>query len=163
MDRRKTCAFTGNRPQKLPWGEDESDYRCVAVKNRIREEILGAIENGYDTFVSGMALGGDTYFAEEVLDIKTKKKIRLVCAVPFSDQCKSWSDKDKDRYYNILSQADETHVLSDTYTRYCMHKRNRFMVDNSSLLLCLDYADDGGTVSTVAYAMKQNLVIVSVI
>ena len=52
MDRRKTCAFTGNRPQKLPWGEDESDYRCIAVKNRIREEIRGAIERGYDTFIS---------------------------------------------------------------------------------------------------------------
>ena len=78
MDRRKTCAFTGNRPQKLPWGEDESDYRCIAVKNRIREEIRGAIERGYDTFISGMALGGDTYFAEEVLALypsQTKARV----------------------------------------------------------------------------------------
>lgn len=162
MERRKTCAFTGNRPQKLPWGEDETDYRCIAVKNRIREELVGAIESGYDTFISGMALGGDTYFAEEVLSLRKTHDIKLVCAVPFPDQCKSWSSEDKERYYEILAKADETVVLSDYYTRYCMHKRNRFMVDNSSLLLCLDYANDGGTTSTVAYATKQNLMIISV-
>ena len=79
MERSKTCAFTGNRPQKLPWGEDESDYRCIAVKNRIREEVLAAIERGYDTFICGMALGGDTYFAEEVLEIKKTKQQRVCC------------------------------------------------------------------------------------
>jgi uncharacterized phage-like protein YoqJ len=162
MDRRKTCAFTGNRPQKLPWGEDESDYRCIAVKNRIREEIRGAIERGYDTFISGMALGGDTYFAEEVLALKKTDDIKLVCAVPFPDQSKGWKKEDVDRYYDIIASADETVTLSEHYSKYCMHKRNRFMVDNSTLLLSLDYANDGGTTSTVAYATKQNLVIVSV-
>ncbi|MBO5224585.1 MAG: DUF1273 family protein [Clostridia bacterium] len=162
MDRRKTCAFTGNRPQKLPWGEDETDYRCVAVKNRIREELIAAIERGYDTFISGMALGGDTYFAEEVLALKKTHGIKLICAVPFPDQSKGWSASDVDRYYGILAQADETVTLSEHYSKYCMHKRNRYMVDNSSLLLCLDYADDGGTTSTVAYAVRQNLIIVSV-
>jgi len=162
MDRRKTCAFTGNRPQKLPWGEDENDYRCIAVKNRIREEILGAIERGYDTFISGMALGGDIYFAEEVLNLKKTYDIKLICAIPFPDQSKGWKDKDVDRYYDILSKADEAITLSAHYTRFCMHKRNRFMVDNSTLLLSLDYANDGGTTSTVEYENKKKLVIVSV-
>ncbi len=162
MERRSTCAFTGNRPQKLPWGEDETDYRCIAVKNRICEEITAAIERGYNTFISGMALGGDTYFAEEVLKLRNTYNIKLVCAVPFPDQCKGWSKQDIDRYYEILSQADETVILSEHYSKYCMHKRNRYMVDSSSLLLSLDYSNDGGTTSTVAYATKQNLIIVSV-
>lgn len=162
MDRRKTCAFTGNRPQKLPWGNDEQDYRCVAVKNRLRGELLVAIENGYDTFITGMALGGDTYFAEEVLRLKKTYDVRLVCAIPYPDQSKGWSDINVDRYYNVLSQADETVILSPKYTKYCMHKRNRYMVDNSSLLLCLNYANDGGTISTIQYARKANLTIISV-
>lgn len=162
MERSKTCAFTGNRPQKLPWGEDESDYRCIAVKNRIREEVLASIERGYDTFICGMALGGDTYFAEEVLEIKKTKNISLICAVPFPLQSKGWSKQDEERYYSILSMADRVEILSDHYSRYCMHKRNRYMVDNSSLLLVLDYANDGGTTSTLSYAIKKNLIIVSV-
>ena len=25
MNKEKTCCFTGHRPDKLPWGEDEAD------------------------------------------------------------------------------------------------------------------------------------------
>ena len=28
----KTCAFTGHRPQKLPFGFNEADERCTALK-----------------------------------------------------------------------------------------------------------------------------------
>ena len=31
-----SCAFTGHRPGKLPWGEDESDLRCIALKAKLR-------------------------------------------------------------------------------------------------------------------------------
>lgn len=26
------CAFTGHRPHKFPWKQDETDSRCVALK-----------------------------------------------------------------------------------------------------------------------------------
>ena len=34
-----SCAFTGHRPGKLPWGEDESDLRCIALKAKLRAAI----------------------------------------------------------------------------------------------------------------------------
>ena len=33
-----SCAFTGHRPGKLPWGEDESDLRCIALNPHITLE-----------------------------------------------------------------------------------------------------------------------------
>ena len=33
-----TCCFTGHRPQRLPWGDNEADLRCQAVKARLRSE-----------------------------------------------------------------------------------------------------------------------------
>ena len=35
MDKSTTCCFTGHRPDKLPWGEDETDPRCLALKQRL--------------------------------------------------------------------------------------------------------------------------------
>ena len=32
----KTCAFTGHRPQSLPFGFDESDKRCVRLKEILK-------------------------------------------------------------------------------------------------------------------------------
>ena len=30
-----SCCFSGHRPAKLPWGEDEDDPRCRALKARL--------------------------------------------------------------------------------------------------------------------------------
>ena len=47
MDREKTCCFTGHRPDKLPWGEDESDPRCL----RLKRAIAQAVEDGAEVIV----------------------------------------------------------------------------------------------------------------
>ena len=44
MDIRK-CAFTGHRPQSLPFGFNEADERCIALKQKLRNEIINQIEN----------------------------------------------------------------------------------------------------------------------
>ena len=35
-----SCAVTGHRPGKLPWGEDENDVRCIALKAKVRDGSL---------------------------------------------------------------------------------------------------------------------------
>lgn len=163
MEKEKTCTFTGNRPQKLPWKDNENSVQCQTVKQRILEEIEIAIADGYDTFISGMALGGDTYFAEAVLQAKKNHDVSLVCAVPCKEQSKCWSSYDKARYEKILAQADEIIYTGENYTRYCMHVRNRFMVESSSRILVLDTDNDGGTKSTKALAQKKNLQIIEIL
>ena len=68
--REKCCCFTGHRPQKLPWGSDEWDWRCVALKERILLLIRELYREGYRHFITGMALGIDTYCCEMVLRLK---------------------------------------------------------------------------------------------
>ena len=63
----KTCAFTGHRPQNLPFGFNEEDERCIDLKKTLREQIINLIENeGVTHFISGMAIGVDMYAAEIV-------------------------------------------------------------------------------------------------
>ena len=33
--KQESCCFTGHRPAKLPWRYDESDPRCLRLKDRI--------------------------------------------------------------------------------------------------------------------------------
>ena len=44
MDHEKTCCFTGHRPDKLPWGEDESDPRCLRLKRAIAQAVRQAAD-----------------------------------------------------------------------------------------------------------------------
>jgi hypothetical protein len=33
------CAFTGHRPERLPWGRNEDDLRCAALKTLLRRTV----------------------------------------------------------------------------------------------------------------------------
>ena len=79
----RRVAFTGYRPQKMPFGFDESDERCVDFKTRLYNTIETLIEQGYKHFLSGGALGMDMFAAEAVLELKHKYPDRhfpLLCS-----------------------------------------------------------------------------------
>ena len=61
------CAFTGHRPSKFPWRYDETDSRCVALKEELTGQITKLAEAGVTDFFSGMAEGTDTVNAGAIL------------------------------------------------------------------------------------------------
>lgn len=61
---KSTCCFTGHRPQKLPWGFNEDEERCIEMKRKLKQEIINSIKNGYINFITGMILGFDMICAE---------------------------------------------------------------------------------------------------
>ena len=60
-------------------------------------------------------------------------------------------------YWEILRQADEWEFLQGDYTPGCMLRRNRYMVDRSSLLIAAFDGSKGGTLYTITYAMKRGI------
>lgn len=158
----KTCCFTGHRPQSLPWKYNEQDKRCLIMKERLRKEIEKAIKNGYTTFISGMALGFDMICAEMVLELKkTFSFIKLIGAIPCKTQDRFWNEKDKRRYKDLLGKLDKVRCLYDNYVgSECMLERNRFMINNSSLVIALFNGTNGGTKKTLEYAKKQKIKII---
>ena len=150
------CAFTGHRPQRLPWGTREADPRCVALKRLLEESIVQAAARGCDTFLCGMARGCDTYFAEAVLNLG----FRLIAMVPCPEQADRWPEADRDRYRALLLRCEAIHVLENTYSEGCMQRRNRAMVDRADLLISVYDGSGGGTGSTVAYARESGVTII---
>ncbi|MDE6372482.1 MAG: DUF1273 domain-containing protein [Clostridia bacterium] len=155
----KSVCFTGHRRQKLAWGFNESDERCLRMKDNLRVEIEKAINSGYETFYSGMALGFDLICVETILDLKKKySDIKVVGVLPCKTQDCKWQSKDRERYRKSLWQLDGIRCIYDNYTgAECMLERNRFMVDNSSLMIVLYSGVAGGTKSTIEYARNKGL------
>lgn len=154
----KTVCFTGRRPQKLPWGYNEADQRCLNLKRKLEEKIDLAIKNGATHFISGMALGVDMWAAEIVL--KKKKSgipATLEAAVPHKSQSSSWSAEQRARYDRILKSCDAVTLVSENYTPYCMMKRNQYMVDKSDLVIAVTDDFTGGSGKTVLYARSRNV------
>lgn len=151
------CAFTGHRPVKFDFGYNEADARCQAIIKQIGIEIEQLVKRGVKSFISGMALGVDTWAAEAVLAMKrTDPYIKLYCAVPCKGQESKWSAESQRRYRRILEQADRTIVLADRYTPGCMEARDRWMVDRAGVILAVLRKDlqQSGTGLTVSYARE---------
>ena len=121
-------AFTGHRPEKLPWGQDESDPRCIALKQRICDEICREAETGERDFACGMARGCDLYFAEAVLQMKRCfPHLRLYAYLPCQSQPDRWPSREQSRYRGILAECDGVILIQEDYTPDCMLRRNRSM------------------------------------
>jgi len=160
--RERTCAFTGHRPQKLPFGLNEEDERCVALKEELRKQIINLIEKENVThFFSGMALGVDLMAAEIVLDLKESyPRITLESAIPCETQAVKWTVSQRERYYDIAARCDKETMLQSHYTPDCMDRRNRYMVDHADFILAVWNGKPSGTGRTVTYARGKNRTVI---
>ena len=158
-----TCCFSGYRPEKLPWGTDEEAQRCRALKEKLIMNAERMILSGIRHFICGMARGSDMYFCEAVLLLRENHPgVTIEAAIPYEKQSSGWREEDRERYSRLVKQCDHVSYISREYTRSCMLRRNRFMVDNSSVLIAVFDGKPGGTKYTLKYAGQRGLEIIKI-
>ena len=151
----KTCCFTGHRD--IPSGANQRIF------TKTEEVVESLIKKGYLYFGAGGALGFDTIAAFAVLKLKEPyPDVRLILVLPCLAQTRGWSREDVEIYEDIKSKADKVVYTSQEYTRGCMHKRNRHLVDNSSACIAYLTESKGGTAYTVDYAEKHGLTVFNI-
>ena len=119
-------------------------------------QFKNLIERGFNTFLTGMALGFDSICFDILYDLKSEYDIKLISVLPCKNQSYYWNSEDKDLYKKRLEKADEIICLNEKYVNGCMFERNRFLVDNSNIIVAYYYKNSGGTHYTVNYAKSKN-------
>lgn len=148
--RERTCCFTGHRD--LP----ALEQKRVAAK--LEQTIISLIDRGIIFYGAGGARGFDTLAAQTVLNLKRHyPNIKLILVLPCLTQTQGWRLADIVEYERIKAQADKVVYTSQEYSSGCMHKRNRHLVDHSSVCVCYLTNNSGGTAYTVNYAKMQGL------
>ncbi len=155
FNKSETVFFTGHR--KI--SDDEADF----LHDLLRCTVLIYIKRGYKNFITGGAVGFDSAAAECLACLKSEGYgINHILALPCRDQTSKWSDlEDLTFYKKMLGEADEVVYTGTLYTRGCMHARNRYMVDNSSVCIAYRTKEKGGTAYTCKYAEKEGLEVVN--
>ncbi|MDR0812432.1 MAG: DUF1273 domain-containing protein [Oscillospiraceae bacterium] len=160
----ETACFTGYRPEKLPWGDDELSGDAQKLKQRLADVCALLYDGGIRRYLCGMARGADTYFVEELLKLKEHcPDISIEAAIPCPQQSERWTTEDRERYLALLRQCDEITVVSKEYTKWCMLERNKYMVNLSSVLVAVYDGKPGGTKFTRDYAEKRSLEIIDIL
>ncbi len=152
----RTCCFTGHR--KIPPMQSEQ------IAERLRTELISLIDHGYLYFGAGGALGFDTIAAQTILSLQQSyPQIKLILVLPCKTQTRGWNDYDVAIYEDIKRRCNKVVYTSEDYSKGCMLKRNRHLVDKSSVCICYLTESTGGTAYTVEYARKSGLTIVNLV
>jgi uncharacterized phage-like protein YoqJ len=150
------CSFSGYRARKLNICLARSPFCEQNLKALIHDEIISLHRKGYRRFQCGMAIGSDTMFAQIVQDLRAEyPQISMIAVVPCFEQDALWQPRDRTIYRGLMDKADCV-VFTDRrhYTKGCMQKRNRVLVDSCDTLLAVYDGQPGGTKHTIDYAKK---------
>lgn len=150
IEKAKAVAFTGHRIL-------QSDFK----REFLKEIIENLIDQGYNTFLVGMAVGFDSECFRILEQIRERKEIYIVACIPCKNQSDKFNFEQKKEYKRMVLSADGCKLISQEYTPWCMQKRNEFMVDNAAILISYLRQNYGGTANTVRYAQKKNIKIIN--
>ena len=145
------CCFTGHRPEKLNRSE-------VEIKKDLEGAILQAIDDGFVTFITGMARGVDIWAGEIILQLrKNNTNLHLIAASPYDGFESRWSADWQRRYKDILDQADLVRFVCNGYSKSCFQIRNEWMVNRSARVIAVYNGEPGGTRNTIEYAERNKV------
>ena len=148
--RSRTCCFTGHR--QIP------PEKRTEIAGQLGRVIVSLYQRGVRFYGAGGARGFDCLAAQTVLRLREScPGMKLILVLPCLTQTRGWRPEDVTEYEGIKAQADEVFYTAQQYTRGCMHRRNRHLVDSSGVCVCYLTKNSGGTAYTVNYAKKQGV------
>ena len=155
LPRELSVSFTGHRPDKLPWGDDERDERCIKFIDALEKEILRAYNGGARRFLSGMAQGVDLIAAEAVIRLSgVCPGMELVAVFPYGAG-------NTVRARNAASHAKTAVSMRERYFPSCFEERNAFLVRHSERIICgFNGRGGSGTARTMTLARNAGIDIV---
>ena len=119
----KLCAIIGRTPMTFPWGFDEEDEVCVALKLMLMNRLTGYRSEGCTRFQISMDCGVGLYAAEIIHGLKESDgELEAVCYVPYEEQATKWTPELRDRYFNALAVCTEVVNVAYEKTVGCEFK-----------------------------------------
>lgn len=159
INRARSVAFSGHRSFKIAEGMCSFEQTTA----RLCDELRALLNQGYNTFYTGMSEGFDLVAAECVMRLKSEfSDVRLVAVIPFASQSRRYTGCVAQSYSDVLAAADQRVILSGEYHAGCFHERNNYMIDNSSVLVCFYNGAAGGTKYTVERARRTGCEIINI-
>jgi uncharacterized phage-like protein YoqJ len=106
MDISKTCAIFACPPICFPWGYDEEDEGCAAMKLQLLNAITTLRTEGIERFNVVLDPGFGLYAAEMIIGLQEMDpSIEMDLYIPFEEQASKWSPELRERYFTLQEHA----------------------------------------------------------
>ena len=139
----KTCAIIGCSPMCFPWGFDEEDEGCAALKLILINQISKLRGEGCTRFAVSMDCGVGLYAAEILRGLKESvEELETICYVPYEEQATKWTPELRDRYFNALAVCTEVVNVAFEKTVGCEFKAYLEAVNEADTVIAVYDPDD---------------------
>lgn len=128
------------------------------ISEKIYSAVKAAAAQGCELFYTGAMGNFDELFSSAVRRLKKEyPNIKLVCVKPYmTKDINTYGDYLYKLYDDIIVPTE----LADIHYKTVIHKRNQWIVDNSSVIIGYIKRDCGGAYKALKYAEKQKKYIV---
>ena len=139
----KTCAIIGCSPMCFPWGFDEEDEGCAALKLILINQITRLRGEGCTRFALSMDCGAGLYAAEILHGLKgSDEEIETICYVPYEEQATKWTPDLRDRYFDALAACTEVVNVAYEKTVGCEFKAHLTAINEADTVIAVYDPED---------------------
>ena len=139
----KTCAIIGSSPLCFPWGFDEEDEGCAALKLLLLNRITRLRSGGCTRFAVSMDCGAGLYAAELIHGLKgSGEELETTCYVPYEGQATKWTPELRERYFNALAACTEVVNVACEKTVGCEFQAHLEAMSEADTVIAVYDPDD---------------------
>ena len=133
-----TCAILGQLPMRFPWGFDEEDEGCRALKLELAQKIMELRRLGVTRFAVVADCGIGLYAGECVNALRqTDSELMLFVVTPHEEQATKWAPYLRERYFKLLEDCSVMEAASLRKTPSCELDAYRKIIDYANMVLAV--------------------------
>lgn len=129
------------------------------IEDKVYMAIINAAEQGCEIFYTGAMGDFDSLFSSSVRKVKKSyPNIKLICVKPYFT-----NDINTDRDYYVVMYDDVIipDELADIHPKAAIKARNRWIIDNSDMVLMYTIRNEGGAYEAKRYAERKSKTIIN--
>lgn len=154
--KKKSCAILGAAPLCFPWGFDEEDERCGALKLILLNLINFWRSDGITAFAVALDAGVGLYTAEIIGGLCEKDpEITLTCIVPWEEQAAKWTPELRNRYYDVQAKSTEVETVSTRRTASCETEAKLRAIDRTERAFAVSAAEEDVTLELAIHYARR--------
>ena len=139
----KSCAIIGCSPMCFPWGFDEEDEDCAALKLILLNRITKLRSEGCARFHISMDCGVGLYAVEILHGLKeSDEELETICFVSYEEQATKWTPELRDRYFNALAACTEVVNVAYEKTVGCGFKTHLAAIKDADKVIAVYDSDN---------------------
>ena len=138
MSEQRCCAVIGQPPMRFPWGFDEEDEGCNALKLALAQKIMELRQQGVTRFAVVADCGVGLYAGEIVNTLRAHDPdLMLFVVTPQEEQTTKWAPYLRERYFRLLAECTIMEAASLHQTPTCEYDAYCKIIDYADTVLAV--------------------------